>query len=88
MGHVHHVRCPAHVGWRTAACNLYTYSIHEDQLWYDTLMMTKIGKVSGCPEYIEEAKGQFMLHVKYLAHRETDLWCPGKSADTFCVLIC
>ena len=42
------------------------------QLWDDTLMMsvlplTKIGLVLGRPHYVEEAKRQFLLHVKYLA---------------------
>lgn len=41
------------------------------QLWDDTLMMsvlplTKIGLVLGRPHYVEEAKRQFLLHVKYL----------------------
>ncbi|TFK55844.1 glycoside hydrolase family 105 protein [Heliocybe sulcata] len=49
------------------------------QLWDDTLMMSvlplaKIGLVLGRPEYVEEAKRQFLLHIKYLADLETGLW--------------
>lgn len=52
------------------------------QLWDDTLMMTvlplaKIGKVLNRTEYIEEAKKQFMLHIKYLADKKTGLWFHG-----------
>jgi unsaturated rhamnogalacturonyl hydrolase len=57
---------------------------HFGQLWDDTLMMSvmplaKIGLVLGRPEYVEEAKRQFMVHTKYLADRETGLWFHGKS---------
>ncbi|KAI0033799.1 glycoside hydrolase family 105 protein [Vararia minispora EC-137] len=64
-----------------------TYS-HENyqQLWDDTLMMTvlplaKIGLVLDRPEYIEEAKRQFMLHIKYLADVKTGLWFHGWTFD-------
>lgn len=44
---------------------------NTNELWDDTLMMTvmpiaKIGLVLGRPEYIEEAKRQFMIHCQYL----------------------
>lgn len=53
-----------------------------EQLWDDTLMMTvlplaKIGMLLGEHRYIEEAKRQFMLHIKYLADRQTGLWYHG-----------
>lgn len=53
-----------------------------EQIWDDTLMMTvlplaKIGKILGKKHYIEEAKRQFMLHIKYLADRKTGLWFHG-----------
>ncbi|KAI5117295.1 hypothetical protein M0805_006817 [Coniferiporia weirii] len=56
------------------------------QLWDDTLMMSvlplaKIGLVLDRPEYVEEAKRQFMLHIKYLADRETGLWFHGWTFD-------
>jgi unsaturated rhamnogalacturonyl hydrolase len=44
---------------------------NHNELWDDTLMMTvlplaKIGKLLHRPHYIEEAKRQFLLHIKYL----------------------
>jgi unsaturated rhamnogalacturonyl hydrolase len=59
-----------------------TYNaMHEQQLWDDTLMMSaiplaRIGKLLGRPEYIEEAKYKFLLHVQYLAH-SSGLWYHG-----------
>lgn len=55
---------------------------NTEQLWDDTLMMTvlplaKIGLLLDRPEYIEEAKRQFILHVKYLADKKTGLWFHG-----------
>jgi unsaturated rhamnogalacturonyl hydrolase len=52
------------------------------QLWDDTLMMTvmplaKIGKLLNRPEYIEEAKKQFLTHIKYLFDTKTGLWFHG-----------
>ena len=57
---------------------------HRQQLWDDTLMMcvlplAKIGLVLGKTEYVEEAKRQFMLHIKYLADPKTGLWFHGTS---------
>jgi unsaturated rhamnogalacturonyl hydrolase len=55
---------------------------NKNQLWDDTLMMTvlplaKIGKLLNKPEYIEEAKKQFLIHIKYLADKKTGLWFHG-----------
>lgn len=55
---------------------------NTNQLWDDTLMMTvlplaKIGKLLDRPEYLEEAKHQFMIHVKYLMDKKTGLWFHG-----------
>lgn len=52
------------------------------QLWDDTLMMTvmplaKIGKLLGRPEYIAEAKRQFLVHIKYLFDTRTGLFYHG-----------
>ncbi|RHZ69802.1 hypothetical protein CDV55_105604 [Aspergillus turcosus] len=52
------------------------------QLWDDTLMMTvlplaKIGKLLHRPEYIAEAKRQFLVHIKYLFDTQTGLWFHG-----------
>ncbi|GAA0362271.1 glycoside hydrolase family 88 protein [Alkalibacterium iburiense] len=55
---------------------------NKNQLWADTLMMTvlplaKIGLLLDRPEYVEEAKKQFLIHIKYLADKETGLWFHG-----------
>ena len=54
----------------------------KGQLWDDTLVMTvlplaKIGMLFKRQDYIEEAKRQFLIHVKYLADKETGLWYHG-----------
>lgn len=60
-----------------------TYELeNKGQLWDDTLMMTvlplaKIGKVLGVERYVEEAKYQFCLHIKYLYDAKTGLWFHG-----------
>lgn len=55
---------------------------NKNQLWDDTLMMTvlplaKIGRLFNKQEYIEEAKRQFLIHIKYLSDRKTGLWFHG-----------
>lgn len=55
---------------------------NTQQLWDDTLMMTvlplaKIGKVLNRPHYVEEAKRQFLLHIKYLFDTKTGLFFHG-----------
>lgn len=57
-------------------------SVNAQQLWDDTLMMSvlplaKIGLLLGRPRYVDEARRQFMLHVKYLVDRKTGLWFHG-----------
>ncbi len=61
-------------------------SVNYQQLWDDTLMMSvmplaKIGLLLERPAYVEEAKRQFMLHIKYLADRKTGLWYHGWTFD-------
>ncbi|MBB3061262.1 glycoside hydrolase family 88/105 protein [Microbulbifer rhizosphaerae] len=61
-------------------------SENYQQLWDDTLMMSvlplaKIGLLLDRPHYVEEAKRQFMLHIKYLADRKTGLWYHGWTFD-------
>lgn len=61
-------------------------SENHQQLWDDTLMMSvlplaKIGLLLNRPHYVEEAKRQFMLHVKYLADIKTGLWFHGWTFD-------
>lgn len=56
------------------------------QLWDDTLMMSvlplaKIGLLLDRPHYVEEAKRQFLVHIKYLADRQTGLWYHGWTFD-------
>ncbi len=55
---------------------------NKNQLWDDTLMMTvlplaKIGMLFNNQEYIEEAKHQFLIHIKYLQDKKTGLWYHG-----------
>lgn len=55
---------------------------NKNQLWDDTLMMTvlplaKIGKLLNREKYIEEAKLQFLIHIKYLMDKKTGLWYHG-----------
>ncbi len=61
-------------------------SVNHQQLWDDTLMMSvlplaKIGLLLNRPSYVEEAKRQFMVHIKYLADRKTGLWFHGWTFD-------
>jgi unsaturated rhamnogalacturonyl hydrolase len=61
-------------------------SENRQQLWDDTLMMSvlplaKIGQVLNRPRYLEEARRQFMLHVKYLVDRKSGLWFHGWTFD-------
>lgn len=55
---------------------------NTNQLWDDTLMMTvlplaKIGMLLDRPEYLEEARLQFLIHIKYLMDKKTGLWYHG-----------
>ncbi|KAG0651057.1 Unsaturated rhamnogalacturonyl hydrolase [Hyphodiscus hymeniophilus] len=57
-------------------------SMNSQELWDDTLMMTvlplaKIGILLNRPQYVEEAKRQFLLHIKYLFDTKTGLWYHG-----------
>ncbi|MEF2071363.1 glycoside hydrolase family 88/105 protein [Consotaella aegiceratis] len=60
--------------------------LNDQQVWDDTLMMSvlplaRIGKLLGRPEYVEEAKYQFLLHTQYLADRSSGLWFHGWTFD-------
>jgi len=65
-----------------------TYSEENHfQLWDDTLMMTvmplaKIGLLLNRPRYVEEAKRQFLLHIKYLFDPTTGLFFHGWQFDS------
>lgn len=59
-------------------------TLNDSELWDDTLYMTVLflatyGKLTGRQEYIDEAVYQFLLHIKYLADKETGLWFHGWS---------
>jgi unsaturated rhamnogalacturonyl hydrolase len=59
---------------------------HHNQLWDDTLMMTvlplaKIGVVLNRPHYVNEAKKQFLTHIRYLGDRQTGLFYHGWSFE-------
>jgi unsaturated rhamnogalacturonyl hydrolase len=61
-------------------------SVNNQQMWDDTLMMSvlplaKIGLLLNRPHYVEEAKRQFLIHIKYLADRKTGLWFHGWTFD-------
>lgn len=55
---------------------------NRQQLWVDTLMMTVMplargGRLLRRPAYEEEARRQFLLHIRYLADKKTGLWYHG-----------
>lgn len=57
-------------------------TLNDQELWDDTLFMTvlflaKMGEINKNKHYIEEAKYQFLLHIKYLSDRKTGLWFHG-----------
>ncbi|MCB1332599.1 MAG: glycoside hydrolase family 88 protein [Roseivivax sp.] len=61
-------------------------NVNHQQLWDDTLMMSvlalaKIGLLFDRPEYVDEAKHQFLLHSQYLMDTETGLWFHGWTFD-------
>ena len=61
-------------------------TLNNQELWDDTLFMTvlflaKVGQMTGEKAYIEEAKYQFMLHIKYLSDAKTGLWYHGWTFD-------
>jgi unsaturated rhamnogalacturonyl hydrolase len=61
-------------------------SLNSQELWDDTLLMTvlplaKIGKILDRPCYVEEAKRQFLLHIKYLFDTKSGLFYHGWTFD-------
>ncbi|CDZ40110.1 Glycosyl hydrolase, family 88 [Neorhizobium galegae bv. officinalis] len=61
-------------------------SVNDQQMWDDTLMMSvlplaKIGLVLKRPEFVEEAKYQFLVHAQYLCDTQTGLWFHGWTFD-------
>jgi unsaturated rhamnogalacturonyl hydrolase len=61
-------------------------TLNHEEMWDDTLMMTVLflanyGIIVNNQDYIEEAKYQFLLHIKYLSDRKTGLWFHGWTFD-------
>lgn len=61
-------------------------SENTEQMWDDTLMMSvmplaKIGRLLNRPDYVEEAKFQFLQHIQYLMDGKTGLWFHGWTFD-------
>lgn len=59
-------------------------TVNDQELWDDTLFMTvlflaNMGRILERDAYVEEAKYQFLLHMKYLTDRKTGLWFHGWS---------
>ena len=57
-------------------------TVNEQELWDDTLVMAVLflanyGRIVKNNEFIEEAKYQFLLHIKYLTDKKTGLWFHG-----------
>ena len=57
-------------------------TLNDQELWDDTLFMTvlflaNMGKILHAECYVEEAKYQFLLHIKYLTDKVTGLWYHG-----------
>jgi unsaturated rhamnogalacturonyl hydrolase len=57
-------------------------TLNDQELWDDTLVMTVLflanyGKITNNKVYIEEAKYQFLIHIKYLTDKDTGLWYHG-----------
>ena len=59
---------------------------NSGQLWIDTLFMTALflaraGVLLGVDEYREDAKKQFLIHIKYLYDKKTGFWFHGWSFE-------
>lgn len=57
-------------------------TLNDQELWDDTLFMSvlflgKIGKMTNNSCFQEEAKYQFLVHIKYLTDKKTGLWYHG-----------
>ena len=66
--------------------HMTVWNKHYQQLWDDTLFMTvlflaKAGLVLGHADWVEEARYQFLLHIKYLQNKRTGLFYHGWTFD-------
>ncbi|WP_143319763.1 glycoside hydrolase family 88 protein [Clostridium sp. HBUAS56010] len=62
--------------------HLTSDTLNEQELWDDTLFMAvlflaRMGKIDQNQSWLNEAQYQFLLHIKYLADKETGLWYHG-----------
>lgn len=62
--------------------HITTHDVNEQQLWDDTLYMTvlflyRAGVALDRPAWRDEARYQFLLHIKYLHEAQTGLWYHG-----------
>ena len=84
LGRMGHARHAAHRGGGLQ--HIVFNAENPQQLWDDTLMMcvlplAKIGVLLTARTIIDEAKRQFLLHIKYLYDRTTGLWFHGWTFD-------
>lgn len=66
--------------------HLTSDTLNAQELWDDTLFMAvlflaRMGKLTANEAWMEEAKYQFLLHIKYLADKESGLWFHGWTFD-------
>lgn len=66
--------------------HLTSDTVNDQELWDDTLFMAvlflaNMGRILKSQDYIEEAKYQFLIHIKYLADNQTGLWFHGWTFD-------
>ncbi len=62
--------------------HLTSDTLNDQELWDDTLFMAvlflaRCGLIFGKTEWVDEAKYQFLLHIKYLTDKKTGLWFHG-----------
>ncbi|MDR1569539.1 MAG: glycoside hydrolase family 88 protein [Oscillospiraceae bacterium] len=66
--------------------HITVWNKHYQQLWADTLFMTalfllKAGLTLSRADWVEDAKYQFIIHIKYLQDKRTGLWTHGWTFD-------
>jgi unsaturated rhamnogalacturonyl hydrolase len=66
--------------------HMTVWNKHYQQLWADTLFMTvlfllKAGLTLNRPAWVEEAKYQFLMHIRYLQEKTSGLWIHGWTFD-------
>ncbi|MDR2505788.1 MAG: glycoside hydrolase family 88 protein [Oscillospiraceae bacterium] len=66
--------------------HITVWNKHYQQLWADTLFMTvlfllKAGQTLGRADWVEDAKYQFLIHIRCLQDKKTGLWTHGWTFD-------